>query len=122
MKAAVVSGILLAVIALLILINAAYVNRTVDALVAAVEALPSTPQADTCQQVTHILSRLQSVETVLSLSVPYPAIDRSIELCRSLLCYAETGAENDYAMTRDLLTDALRDMGRLERLQTKNIF
>lgn len=122
MKASVASGILLVAITLLIILNAVHVNRTVNDFVMAVEALPSTPDGDTALQVKRVLELLLKKETFLTLSVPYTTLDRGIELCRSLLSYAESGSVQDYTATRELLIDALQDMARLEKLHVKNIF
>lgn len=122
MKASVFSGILLIVVAALVLINAAYVRHVTDTVLDMLSRLPDGPSEAAVGIAEEILSYLQDKETLLSLSVPYQTLDRSIELAGSLREYASMGSHFEYTATKALLTDAIKDMGRLEKVSLKNVF
>ena len=122
MKASVFSGVLLVVILLLVLSNTLFVRRVTNTVLDMIARLPDHPSETAVDMAEEILSYLESKETLLSLSVPYQTLDRSVELAGSLKEYAATGSRIEYTATKALLTDAIKDMGRLETPDAKNIF
>ncbi len=122
MKAAVISGVILTLVLLLILMNGLFVTHTVNTMGEMVAALPDEPGEAAVARIEAIAEYLDDKETHLSFSVPFALLDRGVELCRVLKAYAVNGSIYDYAATKVSLADAVKDMGRLEKLQWKNIF
>ena len=122
MKASAFSGILILVVIALVLWNASYVRNVTDTLLAMVAQLTDEPSPSSLEQAKDIQLYLKDNETLLSLSVPYQTLDRSIELAGSLAEYASMGSHFEYAATKALLTDAIKDMARLEKVSFKNVF
>lgn len=122
MKGCVIGGVVLAVVILLVTVNAVFVRNTVERLTAALDALPEIPDPSTTPaEITALRELLESFETPLGLSVSYAVTDKVTE---ALYCLeAAAGAEDvfQYRETLALLRDLVEDIGRLERIALCNI-
>ncbi len=123
MRVCVAAGILLLVIVALVVGNALYVHRVSDDLLARAHALPAVPDpASTPAAVAALRERLERHLPWLGLSVHYGVLDRVEEALYALEAQAATGDSWQYAASRAVLIDLLRDIERLERLGVENIF
>ncbi len=116
MKASVGAAILLAVLLLLVGVNAYYVTHVTKDLQERLYALPAVPEDGTIDEIKAFSEALEKHTGILKITVNYTLIDKMRELTETLLCYAEAGMAGDYQTTRALLLDAVEDVGRLERL------
>lgn len=116
MKASVGSGILLIVLLLLVGLNAFYIHQVTDEMTAQISALPEQPNEKALSEITKFQEYLGKNEPYLRLTVSYSQLDRVGELAESLRAYTHDKAPSDYSVTRTLLLDAIKDMGRLEKL------
>ena len=110
------AAILLAVLLLLVGVNAWYIDKVTDDLGERLRALPSVPEVGTVKEIEAFRETFDRHEKLLRFTVNYLLVDKIKELTETLLCYAEAGMAGDYRTTRALLMDAVEDVGRLERL------
>ncbi len=122
MKASIASGVIIGLILLLVVANGFFVNHAVNTMKEMVDALPDAPGGEAVEQINAVGDYLDQKEIWLSFSVPFALLDRGVELCQTLASYAAEGSVYDYAATKASLADAIKDMGRLEKIDWKNIF
>ena len=116
MKASVGAAVLLAVLLVLVGVNAWYIHKVTDDLGERLRALPSVPEAGTVEEIEAFREEFDQQEKLLKITVNYLLVDKIKEMTETLLCYAEADMVGDYQTTRALLTDAVEDVRRLERL------
>lgn len=122
MRGCVIGGAVLAALVILVVINAIFVGNTVEELTARVEDLPDTPDpVATPKEVASIREFLTSKESLLELSVSYAVIDKVTETLYGLEAAAEAGDVYQYRESLALLMDLVEDIGRLERMEIKNL-
>lgn len=122
MRGCVIGGAVLAAVVILVVINAIFVGNTVEELTARVEDLPDTPDpVATPEEVASIREFLTSKESLLELSVSYAVIDKVTETLYVLEAAAEAGDVYQYRESLALLMDQVEDIGRLERMEIKNL-
>ncbi len=122
MKGCVIGGGVLAVVVLLVIVNAVFVGNTVEELTERVEALPDVPDpAVTPDEIASIRELLESKETLLGLSVSYAVMDKVTETLYGLEAAAQVGDVYQYGESLALLTDLTEDIGRLERVEIQNL-
>lgn len=122
MKASVAAGIILVLILALVMGNAFYVNHVTAHMEDMVNALPDIPTEATPQDIREIYAYIEKRKTLLGFSVGFSVIDRVMETTEALAAYAASNGFMDYAVTKATLSDAIRDMGRLEKPSMMNIF
>ena len=122
MRGCVIGGAVLAVVVVLVTVNAVFVGNTVEALTERAEALPDTPDPTvTPDEIASIREFLTSREALLGLSVSYAVIDKVTETLYGLEAAAEAGDVYQYRESLALLMDLVEDIGRLERMEIKNL-
>ena len=122
MRGCVIGGAVLAAVVILVVINAIFVGNTVEELTARVDGLPDTPDpVATPEEVASIREFLAAKESLLELSVSYAVIDKVTETLYGLEAAAETGDVYQYRESLALLMDLVEDIGRLERMEIKNL-
>ncbi len=122
MKGCVIGGVVLAVVILLVAVNALFVRNTVETLTAALDALPEIPDPSTTPaEIVALREFLESKETLLSLSVSYAVTDKVTEALYSLEAAAGVGDVFQYEETLSLLRDLTEDIGRLERIALRSV-
>jgi hypothetical protein len=122
MRGCVIGGAVLAVVVVLVTVNAVFVGNTVEALTERAEALPDTPDPTvTPDEIASIREFLTSREALLGLSVSYAVMDKVAETLYGLEAAARSGDVYQYRETLALLRDLTEDLGRLERVSIRNI-
>lgn len=122
MRGCVIGGAVLAAVVILVVINAIFVGNTVEELTARVKDLPDTSDpVATPEEVASIREFLTSKESLLELSVSYAVIDKVTETLYVLEAAAEAGDVYQYRESLALLMDQVEDIGRLERMEIKNL-
>ena len=102
MRGCVIGGVVLAVVVILVTVNAVFVGNTVEELTGRVRALPAIPDpAKTPEEIAAIRELLSSKETLLGLSVSHEVTDRITEALYGLEAAAET---EDLCQYRESLT------------------
>ncbi len=123
MKGCIAAILVLCAVLAAVAVNAIYVHRVTDRLLAQLEALPEVPDTEaTPEAIGDITAYLERNLTCLSLSVSYTLPDRIGESLAQLASYAKTGDTLQYAATLSLLRDLCRDIARAERFHMENIF
>ncbi len=123
MKGVIAAAAVLLLVTALVILNAVYVRRTTDGLLAAADALPDIPDPSaTPQAVAALRAAYDRRLSLLSLSVSYTVLDRVEEALCSLEAHAAAGDGLQYAAALALLRDLMRDIARAERLHPENIF
>jgi len=123
MKGCVIGGVVLAVVVVLVIVNALYVGRTVEELTSRLDALPKAPDGTaTPLEIATLRELLESKEALLGLSVSYAVMDKVTEALRSLEAAAREGDVYQYGETLALLRDLIEDIGRLEKVEVRNLF
>ncbi len=122
MRGCVIGGAVLAAVVVLVVVNAVFVGNTVKALTERVEGLPDTPDpVATPEEIASIREFLTAKESLLELSVSYAVIDKVTETLYGLEAAARAGDVFQYGESLALLMDLVEDIGRLERLEIKNL-
>lgn len=122
MRGCVIGGAVLAAVVILVVINAIFVGNTVEELTVRVEDLPDTSDpVATPKEVASIREFLTSKESLLELSVSYAVIDKVAETLYVLEAAAEAGDVYQYRESLALLMDQVENIGRLERMEIKNL-
>lgn len=122
MKGCVVAGAVLVLILVCVILNGVYVRNTAEALLTAVEALPSIPDpANTASAIREIEKLLEKHALILGITIPYSIIDRVSEGLIHLEACVLAGDDQQYAETLALLRDLICELSRSEKLSLKNI-
>ena len=122
MRGCVIGGAVLAMVVILVIINAVFVGNTVKELTERVESLPDTPDpVATPEEIASIRKLLGSKEPLLELSVSYAVIDKVTETLYCLEAAARAGDIFQYGESLALLMDLVEDIGRLEKLEIQNL-
>ncbi len=123
MKGCFIGGVVLVVVVILVIVNALYVGRTVEELTSRLDALPKAPDGTaTPLEIAALRELLESKEALLGLSVSYAVMDKVTEALYSLEAAAREGDVYQYGETLALLRDLIEDIGRLEKVEVKNLF
>ena len=123
MRGCVIGGVVLAVVVILVTVNAVFVGNTVEELTGRVRALPAIPDpAETPEEIAAIRDLLSSKEPLLGLSVSYAVMNKVTEALYGLEAAARAGDVYQYGESLALLRDLVEDIGRLERVEIKNLF
>ncbi|MBE6585119.1 MAG: DUF4363 family protein [Ruminococcaceae bacterium] len=115
MKASLISGILLLILLALVILNAVYIRHTMHDLKDLAQKFPAHASPQAVKQIQNFSDTFEKKICWLQLSVSYPMLDRISELGSMLEIYALAEAHSDYAATRALLLDAIKDVERLEK-------
>ena len=122
MRGCVIGGAVLGVVVVLVIINAIFVGNTVETLTERVDGLPDTPDpVATPEEIASIREFLAAKESLLELSVSYAVIDKVTETLYGLEAAARAGDIFQYGESLALLMDLVEDIGRLERMEIKNL-
>ena len=122
MKGCIIAGVMLILVLAAVVLNAVYVRNTVEALLTAAEALPSVPHpTDTPLQITALRQDLEKHAPFLGITIPYNTIDRVSEALLALEAAAGAQDLQQYTLTRAVLTDLIREIGRTETVSMDNI-
>ncbi len=122
MKGSIIAAVVLVVIVALVACNSLYVQRSSDSLLAALNALPESPDpATTPAEVAGVRHMLEDRIPILGLSVNYNVLDRITESLIALEAHAVLGDIRQYAAVRAVLEDMLDDLSRAEKLSAENI-
>ena len=122
MKGCIIGGAVLAMVMTLVILNAVFVNHTVEELTEELDALPEIPDSESTPAKVIVLREvLESKEALLGLSVSYEVTDRATEALRSLEASARSGDVYQYQATLEILRDLIEDIGRLEKLSVRNL-
>ncbi len=121
MKSFIATLILCALMLTGVLVNAIYVNRLSDDLLARLDALPDIGAPD-CQSAAKDfcdfwISKAESIE----LSAGFPSTDRISEYSLTLVACAEVGDLYGYRTALALLVDAIEDLRRHEQVSLGNL-
>ncbi len=122
MKGCIIGGVVLAVVIALVVVNAVFVNRTVEDLTEQLGTLPEAPDPETTPaEAVALREKLESKEALLGLSISYEVTDKAVEALRGLEAAARAGDVFQYQGTLEILKDLIEDIGRLEKLSVKNL-
>ncbi len=123
MKGCIIGAAVLCAVILLVSLNAVYVNRVSDTLLADLDTLPALPDpTNTPHMIAAIAADFEKKTTLLSLSVNYTLPDRIAESLSALEAQARLGDGFQYAATLAILRDLCEDLARAERFRAENIF
>lgn len=121
MRAVRIAGIVLAAATVLVLCSAVYVRSTVGEMLSIAQSLPEAPSPETAAGTDALIGLLDRTEPLLGLTVPRPLMENARSLAVSLRERAEAGDAAGCAEARALLTDAVRTLMRMERVDIRNI-
>lgn len=121
MKSFVITLLLLATMLLGIVFNSLYINNVVTRMLEMLDALPDPDHPECAEQARALLEFWDAHLCPVELSVNYLIADRVTEQACLLVAAAEAGDVYGYAAARTLLQDAVRDLGRLEKLSMGSI-
>ena len=123
MKVCITAAIVLLLVITLVVINAVYVRRVTDDLLARLSTLPDTPNPDvTPQEIAAIKVVFDRRLPWLSLTAGFDSLDRVEESLIALEAHAEVGDVRQYASTRAVLEDLMQDIARTEKLSVEAMF
>lgn len=122
MKQIAVILVLLVLLVVFVALNAVYINNVVKRMIAAVEALPPTPDASAADAARSLREDWLRVMPFMDMTVSYLLSDRVCEQTALLVSCAEAGDVYGYASARAILADALGDMRRTESFSPVSLF
>ncbi len=104
-----------------ILINASYINRTVNELTEITHALPSPINSnyDTC--INDLKEFWEQNYTAISFSVCMNDLNKISDSISQLKAYSTNQNEQDFEATRKILINAINNMCRLEKISWDSI-
>ena len=121
MKSFLLSMALFALMLFLIAWNFVYVNRTAEALLDMVDALPNDPDETALAPAEELSDFWHKRTDSIGFSVGYTVLDRISEQAATLVTTAKYHNFFDYQLAKELLRDAVRDMRRLEQFSVGNL-
>lgn len=123
MRGCVIGGVVLALVLTLVVCNAVFLRGVEASLLTAVDALPAVPDPDTTPaRVAALRERVEELEGALGLSVSSTVPDKITETLRTVEVWAAAGDAEEYAAAVAVLRGLVEDIGRLERVEVRNLF
>ena len=101
--------------------NFSYVNRTADALLEKIDALPQSPDESALAPAEELSAFWEARTNSIGFSVGYTVLDRISEQTATLVTTAKYHNYFDYQLAKELLRDAVGDMRRLEQFSAGNL-
>lgn len=102
--------------------NAAYINKTVDDFVVALQFANDGPQEESNIKLQGLKIKWEKEKNYIQASVSHHKIDTVNDLISSLLIYKEHGEKTEYERTAELLRIAFEELRLLEEVSAVNIF
>ena len=122
MKTFITVSALFLLMLVIILENAAYVNRVVDELTVTLQYATSENEIESNTKLQALRVQWEKEKIYIQASVAHKKIDTVNDLITSLLIYNEYGNREEYKKTAELLRCALEELRLLEEFSAVNIF
>ena len=121
MKSLIATALLLFCVLTLATLNLFYVDDAITGMEERLDALPGINDSDCMAQAEELAAYWAKKETVLTISIAYPFIDRICEQASLLVTCVSVGDVYGYHSAKALLSDALEDLSRTERFSIANL-
>lgn len=121
MKGFIITSILFSLLLLTIILNAAFLNSSIQDMKNTVELLTPIPCKDNNEIIDQLIQKWEQKSIWFSLSVSYEDVEELTDMIDSLKATNETQNIEQFTIHTELLLNTLDEIIRLERFSIDNI-